>query len=455
MNIQRFRFSLIAGGFAALAAVTQAQIVTLRATLSAAQEVPATTSPATGTAIMLYDVNANTFDLVVTINNFANTATASHIHEGAIGVAGPVVTGLGGESVYTRSGNTLTTTFRGITHLGDKLKLLQGGAYYNIHSVQFPGGEIRGQLIAQPKRLYANFTSAQEQAAFPALTITSNANGGAVMLYDPVANKVSLRLSLYNFPNTLTNSHYHEGAPGVSGAVVTGLGAGTVAGYTNGGGGFYNGTFDIPYTGDPIKLLTGGAYLNFHSNVYSGGETRGQVLPSDESPGTRVINLSARGQVGTGNQVLIQGFSVLGPEPLRVLITAKGPSLANFGVTGALSDPTLALYDSAGRQIATNNDVGTVAAGSELASIPGVPSNALESALVVVLPPGNYSVVVGGNNGATGIALVEINDLRVIGSTVTTSLTVAAGSPVNAKALRTADLELCSAVPLTLSTISR
>jgi hypothetical protein len=455
MNIQRFRFSLIAGGFAALAAVTQAQIVTLRATLTAAQEVPATTSPATGTAIMLYDVNANTFDLVVTVNNFANTVTASHIHEGAIGVAGPVVTGLGAESVYTRSGNTLTTTFRGITHLGDKLKLLQGGAYYNIHSVQFPGGEIRGQLIAQPKRLYANFTSAQEQAAFPATTITSNANGGAVMLYDPVANKISLRLSLYNFPNTFTNSHYHEGAPAVSGPVVTALGAGTVAGYTNGGGGFYNGTFDIPYTGDPIKLLTGGAYLNFHSNVYPNGETRGQVLPSEESPGSRVINLSARGQVGIGNQVLIQGFSVLGPEPLRVLITAKGPSLSNFGVTGALSDPTVALFDSAGRQIATNNDIGTVAAGSELAAIPGVPTNALESALVIVLPPGNYSVVVGGNNGATGIALVEINDLRVISSAVTKSVVAAAGSPVSAKALQGGGLELCSAVPLTLSTISR
>lgn len=454
MNIQRLRVCLLASGLTALAAVAQGQVVTLRATLSGSQEAPATTSPATGTAIMLYDVNANTFDLVVTINNFANTATASHIHEGALGVAGPVVTGLGAESVYTRSGNTLTTTFRGITHLGDKLKLLQGGAYYNIHSAQFPGGEIRGQLIAQPKRLYANFTSAQEQAAFPAINIVSNANGGAVMLYDPVANRVSLRLSVYNFPNTLTNSHYHEGAPGVSGAVVTGLGAATVSGYTNGGGGFYNGSFDIPYTGDPIKLLTGGAYLNFHSNVYSGGETRGQVLPSEESAGSRVINLSARGQVGAGNQVLIQGFSVLGPEPLRVLVTAKGPSLSNFGVTGALSDPTLSLFDSAGRLIASNNDLGAIAVGSELSSIPGVPTNPLESALVVVLPPGNYTVVVGGNNGATGIALVEVNDLRVLSASATPAITVAAGSPVKAKAL-SAGLELCSGVPLTVGTISK
>jgi hypothetical protein len=417
MKFLPFRGCLIAGGFAALAAVAHAQVVTLRATLNAAQEVPATTSPATGTAVMLYDVNANTFDLTVTINNFANTATASHIHEGAVGVAGAVVTGLGAESVYTRSGNTLTATFRGITHLGDKLKLLQGGAYYNIHSSQFPGGEIRGQLIAQPKRLYASFTGAQEQAAFPGTTITTNAVGGAVMLYDPVANKVSLRLSVFNFPNTLTNSHFHEGAPAVSGAVVTGLGAASV--YTSGGGGWYTGSFDIPYTGDPIKLLTGGAYLNFHSNVYSGGETRGQVLSDDEVTGSRVVNVAARGEVGAAQLQLIQGFTVLGPQPERVIITAKGPSLSAFGISPALSDPSIALYDSAGRQIAANNDIGTVTAGSDLAAIPGIPTNSLESALLVVLPPGNYTVVVSGNNGATGIALVEITDLRALGINIT------------------------------------
>lgn len=409
---------LFAGGLAALAPFVSAQVVTLRATINAAQESPASTSPATGSAIMLYDVAANTYDLFVTINNMANTATNSHIHEGAVGVPGAVVAPIGAESVYVRSGNTLTGTFKGLTYGGDKAKLLKGEAYYNIHSAAFPGGEIRGQLIAQPKRLTANITVAQEQAT-TTTTINSSALGGAVMYYDPVANRVSLRVSIYNFQNTFTNSHYHEGAPGVSGPVVTGLGAASA--YTAGGNGFYNGNFDIPYTGDPVKLLTGGAYLNFHSNVYAGGEIRGQVRASDEVPGSRVVNLSARGQVGAGNQVLIQGFIVLGPEPMRVVITAKGPSLSTFGVTGALSDPSLALYDSAGRQLAANNDVGTVAAGSEMASIPGIPTNTLESALVVVLPPGGYSVVVSGNNGATGIALLEVNDLRTLPSTTTTA----------------------------------
>lgn len=414
MNTSRLRGCLFAGGFAAFAVLSQAQIVTLRASLNGAQETPANASPATGNAIMLYDVSTNTFDLIVSVSGFSNLVSDSHLHEAPVGTAGGVVTPIGGESVYTRSGSTLTATFHGLTYGGNKLTLLQGGSYYNLHSAQFPTGEIRGQLIAQPKRLVANFTVAQEQAAGNPNPIISTAYGAAVMTYDPVANHVSLRLSIFNFQNTFTNSHFHEAPAGVSGSVVQAIGGPTVTGYTNGGGGFYAGTFELPYGGDPTKLLTGGAYLNFHSSAYPGGEMRGQVLPDEELPGSRLINLSARGQVGSGSQALIQGFVVQGPEPVRVLITAKGPSLSAFGVTGVLSDPVLSLFDSAGRQIATNNDVGTIAAGTELASIPAAPTNPLESALVVTIPPGAYTIMVSGNNGATGTALLEVYDLRTL-----------------------------------------
>lgn len=160
MKITLLRALFLTGAFV-LGLTARAQVVELRATINAAQETPASTSAATGAAVMLYDVTANTFDLVVTINNFSNTATLSHIHEAAPGVAGGVVTNLGGEAVYTRTGNTLTATFRGIVHGGTKLTLIQGGAYFNIHSAQFPGGEVRGQLIPQPVRLVASFSVAQ------------------------------------------------------------------------------------------------------------------------------------------------------------------------------------------------------------------------------------------------------------------------------------------------------
>jgi hypothetical protein len=418
MKTKFSRCLFFAVALTAFAGVALAQIVQFNATITGAQETPATGSAATGTATMLYDVTANTFDLVVTVNNFPNTLTNSHIHEAAPGVAGGVVSPLGAEPLYTRTGNTLTASFFDVPYGGTKLTLLQNGAYVNFHSAAFPNGEIRGQLIAQPKRLVANLTVAQEQAAFPTVNLGGlNDYGAAVMSYNSGTNRISLRVSVYNFNNSMNNSHFHEGAPGVSGPVVTALGNASTAGYSIVGN-WITGTFDIPYTGDIIKLLTGGAYINFHSSTFSGGECRGQVRASDEIPGTRLTNISTRGFVGPGNQVLIEGLVINGPDPVRLLITAKGPSLAAFGVTGALADPSLAIYDSAGRQIAANDNLGTPAAGSDLSLIPGVPTNSVESALLVVLPPGVYSLAVSGNGGS-GIALLEAVDLRTLGTLVT------------------------------------
>ena len=426
MSLQKLadatRPSLVVATLALLATTTAAQVVEFRASIDAAQEAPTpSTSPATGNAIMFYDVAGNTFDLVVTISGMSNAATASHVHEAPVGTGGPAVTSLGSESVYTRSGNTLTATFHGLAYGGDKLNLLGNGAYFNIHSAEFAAGEVRGQLIAQPKRLYANIDVAQERAAFPtnAGLDTVAGYGAAIMTYNPGTGRVNLRISLADFNNSLTNSHIHAGAAGVSGPVATGLGAGTSANYVVSGGTVSGAFPDLAYTGDPVTLLTGGAYLNFHSNVNGGGECRGQIYPSEELLASRLINVSTRGFAATGEQALITGISVGGPEPVRVLVTAKGPSLAAFGVGSPLANPSLTLYDTAGRVVAANDDIGTVAADSDLAVLYGVPANTLESAVLVVLPPGNYTAAVSGVGG-TGIALIEAYDVR-------NSATVAAG----------------------------
>ena len=120
---------------------------------------------------------------------------------------------------------------------------------------------------------------------------------------------------------------------------------------------------ELEFSGDGFlykmdRLLTGGAYLNYHSTTFAGGELRGQVRATEEIPSSRMINVSTRGFVGLGAQQLIQGLSVIGPDPVRILISAKGPSLTAFGVTGALADPMIDLYDSAGRLIAQNDNVG-------------------------------------------------------------------------------------------------
>ena len=424
MKITPLRALLLTGALCALGFTAHAQVVELRATITGSQEVPPSGSLGTGTAIMFYYPSSNTFDLMVSITGLSNAATASHIHEAAAGSSGSVVSpNFGGDSAYTRSGTSLTGTFLSQRYTGNPGELLKGNAYYNLHTAAFPGGELRGQLAVragQSIRLYSNMTVAQEQAAFPNVNLSGlNDFGAALMTYDPATNRISLRSSVYNFNNAMSNSHFHEAAPGVSGGVSQNLGpnpnaaagsaANQLATYSNASGSI-QGSYEGTYGGDPIKLLTGGAYLNYHSTAFTGGELRGQVFASSETPSSRLLNMALRGFVGTGDQVLIGGIVIHGTEPVRVLITAKGPSLAAFGISGGVANPRLALHDSAGRQVAQNDDVGATA-GTDLATLRGVPTNTAEAALVVVLPPGNYTAIVSATTG-TGIALLEVTDVR-------------------------------------------
>jgi hypothetical protein len=124
----------------------------------------------------------------------------------------------------------------------------------------------------------------------------------------------------------------------------------------------------------------------------------------------RQLNISTRETVGRGDDVLIGGFIVSGTTPKKVLLRAIGPSLAQQGLTGVLPDPTLELHDKAGEIIAQNDDwKSTQQDQIEATGIP--PNDDRESALVIVLDPGEYTAIVQGKNGAIGTALVEAYDL--------------------------------------------
>lgn len=118
-------------------------IVTFTATLNGASEVPADTSKATGTGTFKYD--KTTYKLSGTVTFSGMTATASHIHKGAVGEAGPVVIPLDVTAPVT-SPITLEPTVLDSMQRADLMKNLY---YVNIHSAAFPNGEIRGQLTAK------------------------------------------------------------------------------------------------------------------------------------------------------------------------------------------------------------------------------------------------------------------------------------------------------------------
>jgi hypothetical protein len=121
---------------------------------------------------------------------------------------------------------------------------------------------------------------------------------------------------------------------------------------------------------------------------------------------TQLTNISTRGFVQTGNNVMIAGV-IAQFHNKQVLVRALGPTLTNFGVTNALSDPQLELHDGNGTLIASNDDWKdpdqNIIAATGLA-----PPNDLESAIAETIAPGNYTAIVRGFNSATGVALVEV-----------------------------------------------
>jgi hypothetical protein len=131
------------------------------------------------------------------------------------------------------------------------------------------------------------------------------------------------------------------------------------------------------------------------------------------SPGlnSKLANVSGRSFVGTGDNVLISGFIIGDVGSATVVVRALGPSLASHGVSNALSDPILTIYDSTGSLIATNDNWQDDNNAIDVQRNGLAPPNALESAIVLRLPPGEYTAVVRGTNGATGNALVEVYDI--------------------------------------------
>jgi Galactose oxidase, central domain len=128
----------------------------------------------------------------------------------------------------------------------------------------------------------------------------------------------------------------------------------------------------------------------------------------DPAATSTLANISTRGFVDTGDNVMIGGFIVGGQNPLRVIVRAIGPSLP---LPGALGDPTLELHDGNGALIAANDNWRTYQEAEIIATtIP--PSNDLESAIVRDLAPGSYTAIVRGVNGTTGIAVVEAYGLN-------------------------------------------
>lgn len=136
-----------------------------------------------------------------------------------------------------------------------------------------------------------------------------------------------------------------------------------------------------------------------------------EVYDSGSGTAQRLVNVSARNIVGTGDNIMIAGFVVDGPVARTLLIRAVGPTLAAFGVGGTLADPKLEIYRDATKLV--ENDNWSASLSSTFGSVGAfaLVDGSRDAALLVTLPPGAYSAQVSGIAGGTGEALVEVYEV--------------------------------------------
>lgn len=127
------------------------------------------------------------------------------------------------------------------------------------------------------------------------------------------------------------------------------------------------------------------------------------------APPGKLLNISTRLRVQTGDAVLISGFIITGSEPKTVVVRGIGPALGDVGVTNALQNPTLTLFQ--GNTELQANDDWFETQGEAIRATGLQPIYSTESAILRTLDPGSYTAVVRGKNNTTGVGVVEVYDL--------------------------------------------
>ena len=265
------------------------------------QEVPETGSHANGTFSLSYNKSSNV--LSYTINYTGITPTAMHFHKGEVGVAGDVAAAIEGPYTSGMTGMVTLTEAQEADLLAEKW-------YLNIHTDEFPAGEIRGQAVMENKVVFSNIhLSGSEQVPDNNSTATGVFNG----IYDKTTKKLSYTLSLDGI--TPTAMHLHKGDIGANGDVVTEI-TGT------------SGTTAALTAEQEADLLAGKLYLNVHTDEFPAGEIRGQVMLGhqhhSEEQGEQMVNmnniwLSSKQEVPANNSTASGNYSLAYNKKTREL----------------------------------------------------------------------------------------------------------------------------------------
>ena len=291
----------------------------LRATLTPEQEPDGVTSNGGGTAHMTLTEAGLAYQITVT--GLTGPIQAAHFHYGAAGASGPVVHGI------TFNGNTAAGVW---TDLPDSLivALLLGQLYINIHTAQYPAGEIRGQVYpSNGIGAVVSLDPTQETGA-----VTSNGRGTAFLALTEAG--LVFHITVSGLTGPVQAAHFHQAPAGQDGPVVRTL---TFNGNT--ASGVWRPTDPEPLTDELIQeLLAGNIYLNVHTAQYPAGEIRGQVQP--------------------GQLVLTALESLEGEPPATLTLAPNYPNPFRDRTTITFALPqatraTLTVYNLLGQRVAT------------------------------------------------------------------------------------------------------
>lgn len=235
--------------------------------LEGAQEVPMVDTDQSAMAT----VTINETDMTVTAEmdlSSVTGVTAAHIHEGEVGINGPIAIGFSDSDengVWTIEGEDITQAQHDA--------LLAGGLYVNVHTDSYPDGELRGQILTETQVVYV-FTLSGEQEV-PA--VETDASGEGYLLYDSSDGALTLNTWARDI-TAATAAHIHHAEAGVNGDVIIPLEANAET------EGLWQVSEDTMLSSDEASALEmANLYVNVHTEANPGGEIRGQILPDDYS----------------------------------------------------------------------------------------------------------------------------------------------------------------------------
>lgn len=274
--------------------------MTYNVNLSGSQEVPAVSTMSMATAVVEIDEDLPAFSVSVDVSGLTDV-TGVHVHDGGIGMNGPVAFPLtdAGNGTYVLAETNISPS---------NLDALTSGEWYlNVHTTANPNGEVRGQIVPDTTAVVTFSLSGSQEV--PA--VDTMAMGSGYALFDTTNNNVSL-VAVTTIENA-TMAHIHTGFAGENGDVLVGL----VESESTAGVWMTDGSIALDEA-TATQLLAGGHYVNVHTAANTGGEIRGQITPD---------NIEVYGIIANGLQ-----------EVPAVTTTASGAGAFTLNTsTGALS----------------------------------------------------------------------------------------------------------------------